>query len=276
MLKMNIEPSLQNKYDELRKYLLSLKKVAVAYSSGVDSTFLLKTAVDTLSRENVLALTAKSHSFPRRELDESIAFCKTENIRQIVFESEELSIDGFSNNSPNRCYICKKELFSKIKIIANKNGINAVVEGSNADDVNDYRPGMRAVAELEVLSPLKKVGLTKNEIRTLSKQLGLKTWNKQSFACLSSRFVYGEQITVQKLDMIDSSEQLLLDLGFTQVRVRIHNDVARIEVLPNETEMVIQYKDIINSKLKEFGFRYVTLDLGGYRTGSMNDSLNLT
>ena len=273
---MNIEPSLQNKYDELRKYLLSLKKVAVAYSSGVDSTFLLKTAVDTLSRENVLALTAKSHSFPRRELDESIAFCKTENIRQIVFESEELSIDGFSNNPPNRCYICKKELFSKIKIIANKNGINAVVEGSNADDVNDYRPGMRAVAELEVLSPLKKVGLTKNEIRTLSKQLGLKTWNKQSFACLSSRFVYGEQITVQKLDMIDSSEQLLLDLGFTQVRVRIHNDVARIEVLPNETEMVIQYKDIINSKLKEFGFRYVTLDLGGYRTGSMNDSLNLT
>ena len=275
MLKMNIESSLQNKYLELKKYLLSLNSVAVAYSSGVDSTFLLKTAVDTLSRDNVLALTAKSHSFPKRVLDESIQFCKSENIRQIVFESEELSIDGFSNNPPDRCYICKKELFSKIKSIARENNINAVVEGSNADDINDYRPGMRAVAELEILSPLKKVGLTKNEIRALSKQLGLKTWNKQSFACLSSRFVYGEKITVQKLDMIDKSEQFLLDLGFKQVCVRIHNDVARIEVLPNETERVMQFKDTINSKLKEYGFRYVTLDLGGYRTGSMNDSLNI-
>lgn len=275
MLKMNIESSLQNKYLELKKYLSSLNSVAVAYSSGVDSTFLLKTAVDTLSRDNVLALTAKSHSFPKRELDESIQFCKSENIRQIVFESEELSIDGFSNNPPDRCYICKKELFSKIKGIARENNINAVVEGSNADDINDYRPGMRAVAELEILSPLKKVGLTKNEIRALSKQLGLKTWNKQSFACLSSRFVYGEKITVQKLDMIDKSEQLLLDLGFKQVRVRIHNDVARIEVLPNEIERVMQFKDTIYSKFKEYGFRYVTLDLGGYRTGSMNDSLNI-
>lgn len=275
MLKMNIESSLQNKYLELKKYLLSLNSVAVAYSSGVDSTFLLKTAVDTLHRDNVLALTAKSHSFPKRELDESIQFCKSENIRQIVFESEELSIDGFSNNPPDRCYICKKELFSKIKGIARENNINAVVEGSNADDINDYRPGMRAVAELEILSPLKKVGLTKNEIRALSKQLGLKTWNKQSFACLSSRFVYGEKITVQKLDMIDKSEQLLLDLGFKQVRVRIHNDVARIEVLPNEIERVMQFKDTIYSRFKEYGFRYVTLDLGGYRTGSMNDSLNI-
>lgn len=275
MLKMNIEPSLQKKYLELKKYLSSLNSVAVAYSSGVDSTFLLKTAVDTLSRDNVLALTAKSHSFPKRELDESIQFCKSENIRQIVFESEELSIDGFSNNPPDRCYICKKELFLKIKGIARENNINAVVEGSNADDINDYRPGMRAVAELEILSPLKKVGLTKNEIRALSKQLGLKTWNKQSFACLSSRFVYGEKITVQKLDMIDKSEQLLLDLGFKQVRVRIHNDVARIEVLPNEIERVMQFKDTIYSKFKEYGFRYVTLDLGGYRTGSMNDSLNI-
>lgn len=275
MLKMNIEPSLQNKYLELKKYLSSLNSVAVAYSNGVDSTFLLKTAVDTLHRDNVLALTAKSHSFPKRELDESIQFCKSENIRQIVFESEELSIDGFSNNPPDRCYICKKELFSKIKGIARENNINAVVEGSNADDINDYRPGMRAVAELDILSPLKKVGLTKNEIRALSKQLGLKTWNKQSFACLSSRFVYGEKITVQKLDMIDKSEQLLLDLGFKQVRVRIHNDVARIEVLPNEIERVMQFKDTIYSKFKEYGFRYVTLDLGGYRTGSMNDSLNI-
>lgn len=275
MLKMNIESSLQNKYLELKKYLSSLNSVAVAYSSGVDSTFLLKTAVDTLPRDNVLALTAKSHSFPKRELDESIQFCKSENIRQIVFESEELSIDGFSNNPPDRCYICKKELFSKIKGIVRENNINAVVEGSNADDINDYRPGMRAVAELDILSPLKKVGLTKNEIRTLSKQLGLKTWNKQSFACLSSRFVYGEKITVQKLDMIDKSEQLLLDLGFKQVRVRIHNDVARIEVLPNEIERVMQFKDTIYSKFKEYGFRYVTLDLGGYRTGSMNDSLNI-
>lgn len=275
MLKMNIESSLQNKYLELKKYLSSLNSVAVAYSSGVDSTFLLKTAVDTLPRDNVLALTAKSHSFPKRELDESIQFCKSENIRQIVFESEELSIDGFSNNPPDRCYICKKELFSKIKGIARENNINAVVEGSNADDINDYRPGMRAVAELEILSPLKKVGFTKNEIRALSKQLGLKTWNKQSFACLSSRFVYGEKITVQKLDMIDKSEQLLLDLGFKQVRVRIHNDVARIEVLPNEIERVMQFKDTIYSKFKEYGFRYVTLDLGGYRTGSMNDSLNI-
>lgn len=275
MLKMNINTELTTKYDNLKKYLSSLNSVAVAFSSGVDSTFLLKTAVDVLGTDNVIALTAKSHSFPKRELNEAVAFCKDNGIRQIVFESEELSIYGFSDNPPDRCYICKKELFTKIKEIAVQNDINAVVEGSNADDVNDYRPGMRAVKELGILSPLKKADLSKDEIRTLSKEIGLKTWNKQSFACLSSRFVYGEKITVEKLDMIDKSEQLLLYLGFGQVRVRIHNDVARIEVMPDEIEKVIENRDVINRELKNFGFRYVTLDLGGYRTGSMNDSLNI-
>ena len=263
------------KLDELRSYLADKKRLVVAFSGGVDSTFLLKVAHDVLG-DGVIAVTARSCSFPERELNEAKEFCKKEGIRHVVVESEELKIEGFSHNPKNRCYLCKKELFTKIWDIAKENDIPYVAEASNLDDNGDYRPGLVAVKELEVLSPLREAGLDKQTIRDLSKELGLPTWNKQSFACLSSRFVYGEEITEKKLGMVDKAEQFLLDHGFHQVRVRIHGDIARIEIAPEEFGKLFDggLAAETNRVLKELGFSYVTLDLGGYRTGSMNDPLS--
>ena len=263
------------KLDELRSYLADKKRLVVAFSGGVDSTFLLKVAHDVLG-DGVIAVTARSCSFPERELNEAKEFCKKEGIRHVVVESEELKIEGFSHNPKNRCYLCKKELFTKIWDIAKENDIPYVAEASNLDDNGDYRPGLVAVKELEVLSPLREAGLDKQTIRDLSKELGLPTWNKQSFACLSSRFVYGEEITEKKLGMVDKAEQFLLDHGFHQVRVRIHGDIARIEIAPEEFGKLFDggLAAETNRVLKELGFSYVTLDLGGYRTGSMNDLLS--
>ena len=266
---------LHAKKQKLEEYLKELGSIAVAFSSGVDSTFLLKVAKDVLN-DKAIAVTARSHSFPKRELNEATAFCEKEGIRQFVIDSEELSIEGFSQNPKNRCYLCKHELFTKIKEVASENGIEYVAEGSNIDDNGDYRPGLKAVEELGIKSPLRYAGLTKADIRELSKEMGLPTWDKPSFACLASRFVYGETIDEKKLGMVDRAEQLLLDLGFKQVRVRIHGNIARIEVMPEEIAKLTEdgVRNEVYKTLKDIGFDYVTMDLAGYRTGSMNETLS--
>ena len=265
---------INEKFEKLKNYLSSLESVVVAFSSGVDSTFLLKTAHDVLG-DKVIAVTAESCSFPKRELNEAKLFCQKEGIKHIVVESEELEIDGFCKNPVNRCYLCKKELFEKITEIAKENNIKNIVEGSNIDDNGDYRPGLQSVSELNIKSPLRYAELNKNEIRELSKKLELNTWDKQSFACLSSRFVYGEEITKEKLSMVDKAEQLLLDLGFHQLRVRIHGTIARIEVLPDEFPKLIEEKNRLKivTEFEKYGFTYISMDLKGYRTGSMNETL---
>ncbi len=265
---------INEKFEKLKNYLSSLESVVVAFSSGVDSTFLLKTAHDVLG-DKVIAVTAESCSFPKRELNEAKLFCQKEGIKHIVVESEELEIDGFCKNPVNRCYLCKKELFEKITEIAKENNIKNIVEGSNIDDNGDYRPGLQAVSELNIKSPLRYAELNKNEIRELSKKLELNTWDKQSFACLSSRFVYGEEITKEKLSMVDKAEQLLLDLGFHQLRVRTHGTIARIEVLPDEFPKLIEEKNRLKivTEFEKYGFTYISMDLKGYRTGSMNETL---
>jgi uncharacterized protein len=265
---------IHTKLETLKTNLKNMNKLVIAFSGGVDSTFLLKVASDVL-KDNVIAVTARSSTYPEREYKAAVNFIETLGTKHIVIISEELDIEGFSKNPVNRCYYCKKELFSKIREIAKENNINYIADGSNIDDLGDYRPGLKAINELNVVSPLKEAGMTKEDIRALSKEMGLPTWDKPPFACLSSRFPYGQEITKEKLEIVDKAEQYLLDLGFKQVRVRYHDEIARIEVSSDERKKFFDedLMDKVYKEFKEIGFNYVTLDLKGYRTGSMNETI---
>jgi uncharacterized protein len=267
-------PRIETMHESLRADLAQHAKLAVAFSGGVDSTLLLRVAHDVLG-ERVVAFTASSCTFPQRELDEATAFCKEQGIEQVVFESEELEVDGFSENPPNRCYLCKKALFDKMEELAAEQGIDDIADGTNLDDLQDYRPGRQAKDEHGVHSPLADAGFDKQAIRTLSKDLGLATYDKQSFACLASRIPYGSLIDRQLLTRIDKAEQYLLDQGFIQVRVRVHSDIARIEIPVEQFPLLIEagVRERTAAYLESLGFRYTTLDLDGYRTGSMNRTL---
>lgn len=266
--------SLNKKWDLLQQKLKNMERAAVAFSGGVDSTFLLYAAHRALGK-NAVALTVQCDWVPVRETTESEDFCKAHGIRQKVCHIEPEEVEGFCDNPPERCYLCKKVLFSRMREMAEQEGISCVLDGSNVDDLSDYRPGMRALREMGIISILQEVGLTKEDIRILSREHGLPTWKKPSFACLASRFVYGERITKDRLEMVDRAEQKLMDLEFHQFRVRIHGSLARIELLNEEMERMLDsgLREEVTEYLKQLGFAYVTLDLQGFRSGSMNEVL---
>jgi len=265
---------MESKLEQLRNNLKKMKKVAVAFSGGLDSTFLAKIANETLNAE-AIAITINSSVFPDWEIEESKKIASEIGIKQIVVDFDQNEIKGFSNNTKDRCYICKKELFSVIIAIAKKNNYNIILDGSTLDDKFDYRPGVKALKELQIISPLKDLNFTKKEIRDLSKKIGLSTWNKSSFACLASRFPYGTTITKEELEKIEKAEDFIRKFGLKQFRVRHHDEIARIEVLKDDFNLILENSEKIISYFKELGFNYITLDIEGYRSGSLNEVLDL-
>jgi len=258
---------------KLKKILEKLGSVVVAYSGGLDSTFLLKAAIDTLGTDNVIAVTARSETYPYSEYKEARAAAKKIGARHVTIRTKELAINGFSSNPVNRCYYCKRELFKKLDNIRKKAGFRYVMDGTNRDDLKDIRYGRKAAQELGVKSPLLDAGIAKAEIRKFSKRLKLPTWDKPSFACLASRIPFNSRITKERLGKVEKAEGRLHKLGFRQARVRLHDKIARIEVSKKDFKKAFKFKDRIVKEFNSLGFIYVTLDLAGYRTGSLHESV---
>jgi len=267
----------EEKLSKLKEVVSKLESVVVAFSGGIDSTLVAKVCYDTL-KDSSMAVTARSETYPDFEFKESQELAREIGIKHMVVDTSELAIEGFANNPPERCYFCKTELFGKLKEIAKEHGFLYVADGANLDDTQEFRPGLKASKELNVRSPLKEAGLAKEDIRKVSKLLNLPNWNKPAYACLSSRFPYGQSITEEKISMVSEAEKYLRDLGLIQFRVRHHETIARIEVLPEDIHTLTNSpaKEDLTARFKEIGFTYVTLDLTGYRSGSMNEVLSET
>jgi uncharacterized protein len=269
---------LDRKYSELQRILRDIGAVVIGFSGGVDSTLLLKIAVDSLGSARVVAVIGRSETYPEREYHEAHRIAAEMGARVVEVETRETDVLKFRENPADRCYYCKTELFSELRSVAGREGITTVVDGTHADDAGDFRPGMRALSEQFVRSPLLEAGLGKEEIRELSAHLGLSTANKPSFACLSSRFPYGMEIRPERLRAIDTAETFLYDRGFRTVRVRQHDEhTARIEVGASELPRLVEYplRDTVVARFRELGFTYITMDLEGFRTGSMNAVLTI-
>ncbi|MCR3761524.1 ATP-dependent sacrificial sulfur transferase LarE [Clostridium felsineum] len=262
-----------DKYKDLIKYLKSLEKVVLAFSGGVDSTFLLRAAKEALD-ENVKAVTILSPYIPKWEIKEAKQLAEELGIEHEIIEAP--IIDSIKFNPENRCYLCKTAVFSMILKVAKEEGYSCVIDGTNFDDIKDYRPGLKALKELEVKSPLLECKLTKQEIRTFSKELGLKTWDKPSYACLLTRIPYGNELKVEDFEKIENAEKYMMSIGFRAMRVRCHGDLARIEVNRADRSKLFDEKllDTISENIKKCGFKYVALDLQGYRVGSFNENIN--
>lgn len=269
-----LSDELAEKYQALRSNIEQLGQLAIAFSGGVDSTLLLKVAHDVLN-ENALAITAKAQMIPMREIREATEFCQQQGIRHIIMDVDAFNINGFAANPENRCYICKTALFSSILKKAAEQGFHHVAEGTNTSDLGDYRPGLKALSELSVESPLLQAGLSKADVRALSHALGLPTWDKPSYACLASRVPYNEPITANTLAAVEAAEDALIEAGFNQVRCRAHGALARIEVPPNQRVDLMQVfaESDLAERIRAAGFDYVAVDAEGYQSGSLNRNI---